>query len=137
HQTPPETLTRFATAVGWALRVLREERAPREELERVLVEAMTGLEGLSEEQAGQWLRVAWFLVLLIFHRRDPAEYTELEGLIEQRARGSRFRIREDRADGQDDGAGRRGARRSARTRRRGGARRGAWTAPGAGGCPDG
>ena len=31
-----------------------------------LDEAMTRLEGLPEEQAGQWLRVAWFLVLLVF-----------------------------------------------------------------------
>src|SRR5205807_3930762 len=58
HRTPPETLTRFATAVGWALRVLQAEREPLAELERVSREAMAGLEGLSAEQRGQWLRVA-------------------------------------------------------------------------------
>jgi hypothetical protein len=27
RQTPPETLTRFASAIGWALRVLQAEKA--------------------------------------------------------------------------------------------------------------
>jgi hypothetical protein len=78
-------------AVGWALRVMQEERAPLAELERVLREALTGLEWLSDEQAGQWLRVAWFLVLLVFHRRERAEYTELKRVILEQARVSRFR----------------------------------------------
>jgi hypothetical protein len=73
HETPPKTLTRFATAVDWALRVLQAEREPLAEMERVLTEAMAGLEGLSEEQTGQRLRVAWYLVLLVFHRHSEAE----------------------------------------------------------------
>lgn len=91
HQSPPATLTRFASAVGWALRVLQAEKAPLDELERVLSEAMGGLEGLSEEQAGQWLRVAWFFVLLVLNRREEAELPEF---ILQQARQSKFRERE-------------------------------------------
>jgi hypothetical protein len=94
HETPPETLTRFATAVGWALRVLQTERAPRAEMERVLVEAMVGLEGLTEEQSGQWLRVAWFLVLLLLHRRGE---DDLVGLVQDRARESKFRVKKELA----------------------------------------
>jgi hypothetical protein len=92
HGTSPETLTRFASAVGWALRVMQAERAPREQLERILREAMAGLEGLSAEQAGQWLRVAWFLVLLVLHRREEPELGEL--VIEQ-ARQSKFGERQE------------------------------------------
>jgi hypothetical protein len=88
RHTPPEALTRFASAVGWALRVMQAERAPLAELEQVLREAMRGLEGLSEEQAGQWLRVAWFFVLLVLHRREEAE---LAALIIEQTRQSRFR----------------------------------------------
>jgi len=95
HRTPPETLGRFATAVGRALQVLRAEKAPLEELERVLKEAMTGLEGLAESQVAQWLRVAWYLVLLVFHRRDTGEYTALQQIIMEQAQQSKFRIREE------------------------------------------
>jgi hypothetical protein len=92
HTTPAEALTRFATAIGWALRVWQAEKTPSVELERVLSEAMTGLEGLSEEQAGQWARVAAFFVQLIFHRRDEGQLIEL---LLDRARQSKFREREE------------------------------------------
>jgi hypothetical protein len=93
HRTSPAILTQFATAVGYALRVLQAEQAPREHLEQVLGEALAGLEGLTEEQRGQWVRVAWYLVLLVFHCREQSEYTELERLIEERARASKFRLK--------------------------------------------
>jgi hypothetical protein len=92
HGTPPEALTRFASAIGWALRVMQAEKAPRADLERMLREAMAGLEELSAEQAGQWLRVAWFLVLLVMHRREEAELGEL--VVEQ-ARQSKFGDRQE------------------------------------------
>ena len=93
HRTPPETLTQFATAVGYALHVLQAEREPLAELERVLTEAMTGLEGLTAEQSGQWVRVAWYLVLFAYHRRERPEYDELVQLIQAHAKGSKFRER--------------------------------------------
>lgn len=92
HHTSPETLAGVATAAGYALQVLQAEMAPVAELETVLAEALAGLEGLTEEQAGQWLRVTWFLLLLVFHRRDRGEYTELGRLIQERARASKFRL---------------------------------------------
>ena len=64
-----------------------------QELERVLGEAMSGLEGLTAEESGQWLRVAWYLVLLAYHRRERVEYDELVELIREQAKGSKFRER--------------------------------------------
>jgi hypothetical protein len=60
-------------------------------MERVLKEAMAGLEGLTDEQSGQWLRVAWFVLLLAIHRRDEEQ---LVGVVLEQARHSRFRERE-------------------------------------------
>jgi hypothetical protein len=90
HETPPETLTRFASAVGWALRALQAESAPSAEMEQVLSEAMAGLEGLTEEQAGQWQRAAWYLMLLVMNRREEEALAEL---LVERARRSKFRQR--------------------------------------------
>ena len=93
HRMPPDTLTHFDTAVGYALQALQAEREPLAELERVLKEALAGLEGLTEEQSGQWVRVAWYLVLLAYHRRERPEYNELVQLIRAEAKGSKFRER--------------------------------------------
>jgi len=91
HATTPEALTGINSAIGWALQVLRAEKAPLDELQQALTEAIHGLEALSEEQAGQWSRVAWYLLLLIFHRREPSEYTELQKTFWAEVRRSKFR----------------------------------------------
>lgn len=90
QQTPPELLTQFASALGWALRVLQAERAPLEELERVLQEAMAGMEGLSVEQFGQWKRCAWFLIQLVYHRRSRLEAPGLMEIVRTEAKRSKF-----------------------------------------------
>ncbi len=90
QQTPPEMLTQFSSAVGWALRALQAERVPLPELERVLREAMAGIEGLSEERAGQWRRCAWFLIQLVYHRRSQSEAPGLMGLVREEAKHSKF-----------------------------------------------
>ncbi|MCC2670646.1 MAG: putative transposase, partial [Armatimonadetes bacterium] len=45
-----------------------------------------------QEQAGQWSRVAWFLLLFIFHRRAPSEYTELQKTFWDTVSHSKFRV---------------------------------------------
>ena len=90
HETPPQTLTQFSTAVGYALRVFQAEHGPLAELETVVREALAGLEGLSEEQSGQWLRMAWFVLLLVFHRRERSDYDVLGAQIRQTTRASKF-----------------------------------------------
>ena len=82
HQTPPETLTQFATAVGYALRVMQAEQRP--------LAALSGLEGLSEAQAGQWQWMAWFILLLAYHRRERPEYDILQVDILATTRASKF-----------------------------------------------
>src|SRR5579871_1920267 len=77
-------------AVGYALKVMQAEHAPLAELARVLREALSGLEGLSEEQFGQWLRMAWFMVLLAYHRRERSEYDRLQVQIVEQTRASKF-----------------------------------------------
>lgn len=95
RRTPSERLTDFVNSIGWALRVLQAEKAPYEEIERTLHDAMAGLEGLDAEQGSQWLRVAWYLLLLVTHRRGAEETSSLTALIEEEARGSKFREREE------------------------------------------
>ena len=95
RRTPPETLTSFVNAIGWAMRALQAEKAPYEELETVLREAMQGLEGLSEEQRGQCHRVARYLLLLAIYRRPPAEGQPLAALLLEQTRQSKFFEREE------------------------------------------
>ena len=90
QQAPPEMLTQFSSAVGWALRALQAERVPLPELERILKEAMAGLEGLSADQAGQWKRCAWFLIQLVYHRRSSSEAPGLMSLVRTEAKRSKF-----------------------------------------------
>ena len=90
QQTPPQMLTQFSSAVGWALRALQAERVPLPELERILKAAMAGIEGLSEQQVGQWRRCAWFLIQLIYHRRSGSEAPGLLGLVREEAKRSKF-----------------------------------------------
>lgn len=90
QQTPPETLTQFSSAVGWALRALQAERAALPELERILSEAMAGIEGLSAEQVNQWKRCAWFLIQLVHHRRSRREAPGLISLVREEAKQSKF-----------------------------------------------
>ena len=89
-ETPKKALTQFASALGWALRVLQAEKEPLAELERVLSEAMSGIEGLPAEQSGQWLRCAWFLLQMVFHRRSSSEAPILIRQIVENARRSKF-----------------------------------------------
>jgi hypothetical protein len=88
-----ETFAQVDTAIGAALRVLRAEQQPLERLRHELEQALRGLERLSEAQAGQWSRVAWFMLLLIFHRRTPAEYTDLQKTFWELLEHSRFRVK--------------------------------------------
>ena len=89
--TPPEALTKIASAMGWALRVLQAEKEPLGQIERVLHEAMQGIEALPQEQAGQWIRCAWFLLQLVFHRRSSSEVPALMRTVVSEAARSKFR----------------------------------------------
>lgn len=87
REIPAEVLTRTASAIGWALRVWQAEQVPSAEFEQVLREALEELEGLDPGHVGQWVRVVWFLVLLVYHRRE--ERGLIDAIIAE-ARESRF-----------------------------------------------
>ncbi len=87
QETPAEALT--GSAVASALRVLRDAEAPFAELEQVLVEAVTALEGLSEAEQAEWARAMHYLLLLIRHKREPEERTELYELVAESVQSRR------------------------------------------------
>src|SRR5579872_5759152 len=89
--TPPEALTKIASAMGWALRVLQAEKEPLGRIERVPHEGRQGMEALPQEQAGQWIRCAWFLLQLVFHRRSSSEVPALMRTVVSEAARSKFR----------------------------------------------
>ena len=89
RKTPPETLTSFVNAMGWALRTLKSEQASSARFEQALKDAMAGMEGLTEEQKGQWKRVGIFLWQLTQYRRPPKDRALLT-LLRELARQSKF-----------------------------------------------
>jgi hypothetical protein len=91
RDTPPEELTAQATAIGYALRVWQAEQRPLEEFEVALREAFSGLEGLTEQQEALWTRVAWFIMLFVYHRRDEVQ---LRDMVLEQVRQSHFSEKE-------------------------------------------
>jgi flagellar biosynthesis/type III secretory pathway protein FliH len=95
HGLDEHALSQGATAVGQALRVWQAERLPLDELERVLVDALRNLEGLSEAQSDQWARVVWFFVVLAYHRRKRSEFGPLFAALRERVDASHFQEKPD------------------------------------------
>ena len=76
-------LTRSAHPFGWLLTVLQKEHASKEEIRTALMEAVTHIDTLDEEETQQWKRAIFYLYLLILHRRPPEEHEELQTLVHQ------------------------------------------------------
>jgi hypothetical protein len=83
---PPEELTAWGDPLGWALRVLQQEHASEEQIAAVLREATTELATLADTDEAAWRRLMWYLLLLIYHRRAPAEREPLAGIVTSAAR---------------------------------------------------
>jgi hypothetical protein len=83
---PPEELTAWGDPLGWALRVLQKEHASEDQLAAVLREATTELATLADTDEAAWRRLMWYLLLLIYHRRAPAEHKPLAGIVTGAAR---------------------------------------------------
>ena len=91
--TDPEELVAEGHPFGWALRVIQKEDATKEEFSEALKEAVFNLDKLPEEErnppglrrraGSQWAKLMWYLVLLIFHRRDREEQPELISLVDE------------------------------------------------------
>jgi hypothetical protein len=78
---PPEDLTAWGDPLGWVLRVLQKEHASEEEIAAALQEATTELATLPDTDEAAWRRLMWFLMLLIYHRRAPAEHDPLAEIV--------------------------------------------------------
>jgi hypothetical protein len=85
-RTHPEALTGSGHHFGWVLRVIQKEEATREELTAALLAAIDDLETLSPEEAGTWEKLVYYLILLIYHRRDPSEHDVLMEQVKGRVR---------------------------------------------------
>ena len=68
---------------GWVLRVIQKEDADKEEFVEALKLAVSNLDRLPEEERNQWEKLMYYLVLLIFHRRDTEEQPELLSVVNE------------------------------------------------------
>ena len=82
-QTDEADLTKTDHPFGWLLTVLQKEHADKEVIRTALIEAMSHINTLGEEQAQQRRRAISYLLLLILHRRPAEEHEELSILVDQ------------------------------------------------------
>jgi hypothetical protein len=81
--TDPEKLVAEGHPLGWVLRAIQHENADTEEFAEALKVAVSHLDTLPKEERNQWEKLMWYLVLLIFHRRDTEEQSELISLVDE------------------------------------------------------
>ena len=92
RERPPEAFT--GSTVAAALRVLREAEAPTERLRKALSAAIIELERYATGQPASWREVIHFLLLLVRHKRKPAEREALYQIVtESVARPRRTTVR--------------------------------------------
>ena len=65
------------------LHVIQKENATKEEFAEALKLAVSNLDKLPEEERNQWEKLMYYLVLLIFHRRDKEEQPELLSVVNE------------------------------------------------------
>lgn len=82
-ETDESDLTKSDHPLGWLLTVLQKEHANKEVIRTALIEAMSHINALGEEQAQQRRRAISYLLLLILHRRPAEEHEELSTLVDQ------------------------------------------------------
>jgi len=79
--TDKEKLTAYAHPFGWLLRVIQQENASTEELTGELKSAIEQLDKLPDSERNQWVRAMHYILLLIYNRREPEEYTQLTDIV--------------------------------------------------------
>jgi len=80
--TDPEKLVAEGHPFGWVLRAIQKEDAKKEEFSEALRLAVSNLDRLPEGERNQWEKLMWYLVLLIFHRREKEEQSEFISLVD-------------------------------------------------------
>jgi len=81
--TDPEQLVTEGHPFGWVLRAIQQEDATKEEFAEALKLSVSNLNKLSDEERNQWEKLMYYLMLLIFHRRDIEEQPELISLVNE------------------------------------------------------
>ena len=82
-ETDEANLTKTGHPLGWLLTVLQKEHADKEVIRTALIEAMSHINTLGDQQAQQRQRAISYLFLLILHRRPAEEHEELSTLVDQ------------------------------------------------------
>jgi hypothetical protein len=77
----PEELVAADHPLGWVLRVMQQEGSNREVLAMALREAMAGLARLPSGEQAAWRQAAYYLLLLIYHRRERQEWEALAQVV--------------------------------------------------------
>ncbi|MEW6756125.1 MAG: Rpn family recombination-promoting nuclease/putative transposase [Candidatus Latescibacterota bacterium] len=81
HQVPPEHVLVEETAFGHLLRVMQESDSPAAEFQEHVHQAAGRIGELTTGDRDEWSRLLYFLLLFLWHCRDPEEYPVLEQLV--------------------------------------------------------
>ena len=77
----PEKLTENLHPFGWILRVIKNEKASLEELMDELKQAVENIDKLPVDERIQWQMAIHYILLLIYHRREPEERAQLTEIV--------------------------------------------------------
>ena len=61
---------------------MQQEEASFEEFRALLENAVSRIEALTADDRDEWMRVLYYLILFIWHRRNPAERETLQSVVE-------------------------------------------------------
>jgi hypothetical protein len=81
--TDPEKLVAEGHPFGWVLGAIQKEDSTKEEFAQALKLAVSNLGNLPESERNQWEKLMYYLVLLIFHRRETEEQPELLAIVNE------------------------------------------------------
>jgi len=80
--TEPNKLVEHDHPFGWILRLIQKEDVKSEEFEDTLRLVANHLEQMPPENRANWEKLMWFLLTLIYNRRERKERSELVKIIE-------------------------------------------------------
>jgi len=79
----PEKLTENPNPFGWILRIIQNEKAPIEKLTNELRQAVENIDKLTADERMQWQMAIHYILLLIYHRREPEERAQLTEIVQK------------------------------------------------------
>jgi len=77
-----QKLEREGGFFGWVLRLLKDRKSRSRVFERVLVRVLRHLETLALEERLRWENLLSYIRALVYHNRNPSEWSGLQTLIE-------------------------------------------------------